>query len=97
MTTDVWRNFVSSMRYFDALYLITFSIYFFFVKLTLSSKPVLLNLSGAADPLQNYIIQCDKMERTKYMLVSGCQKTGQKQSIKIGNRSFESLNICKQQ
>jgi hypothetical protein len=30
-------------------------------------------------------------EKTKYMLVSRCQKAGQKQSIKIGNRSFESL------
>jgi hypothetical protein len=30
-------------------------------------------------------------EKTKYMLVSRCQKAGQKQSIKIGNRSFESV------
>jgi sorting nexin-29 len=30
-------------------------------------------------------------EKTKYMLVSRCQKTGQSQSIKIGNRSFESV------
>jgi coproporphyrinogen III oxidase-like Fe-S oxidoreductase len=30
-------------------------------------------------------------EKTKYMLVSRCQKTGQRQSIKIGNRSFESV------
>jgi hypothetical protein len=30
-------------------------------------------------------------EKTKYMLVSRCQKTGQGQSIKIGNRSFESV------
>jgi hypothetical protein len=28
-------------------------------------------------------------EKTKYMLVSRCQRTGQ--SIKIGNRSFESV------
>jgi hypothetical protein len=28
-------------------------------------------------------------EKTKYMLVSRCQKAGQRQSIKIGNRSFE--------
>jgi hypothetical protein len=28
-------------------------------------------------------------EKTKYMLVSRCQKVGQRQSIKIGNRSFE--------
>jgi hypothetical protein len=27
-------------------------------------------------------------EKTKYMLVSRCQKAGQRQSIKIGNRSF---------
>jgi hypothetical protein len=30
-------------------------------------------------------------EKTKYMSVSRCQKAGQRQSIKIGNRSFESL------
>jgi hypothetical protein len=30
-------------------------------------------------------------EKTKYMLVSMCQKAGQRQSIKIGNRSFESM------
>jgi hypothetical protein len=30
-------------------------------------------------------------EKTKYMLVSRFQKAGQKQSIKIGNRSFESV------
>jgi glycerol-3-phosphate O-acyltransferase len=30
-------------------------------------------------------------EKTKYMLVSACQKAGQRQSIKIGNRSFESV------
>jgi hypothetical protein len=30
-------------------------------------------------------------ERTKYMLLSRCQKAGQRQSIKIGNRSFESV------
>jgi hypothetical protein len=30
-------------------------------------------------------------EKTKYMLVSRCQKAGQRQSLKIGNRSFESL------
>jgi hypothetical protein len=30
-------------------------------------------------------------EKTKYMLVSSCQKAGQRQSIKIGNRSFESV------
>jgi hypothetical protein len=29
--------------------------------------------------------------KTKYMLVSRCQKAGQRQSIKIGNRSFESV------
>jgi hypothetical protein len=28
-------------------------------------------------------------EKTKYVLVSHCQKTGQKQSIKIANRPFE--------
>jgi hypothetical protein len=27
----------------------------------------------------------------KYMLVSRCQKAGQRQNIKIGNRSFESV------
>jgi hypothetical protein len=30
-------------------------------------------------------------EKTKYMLVSRCQKAGQRQSIKMGNRSFESV------
>jgi sorting nexin-29 len=30
-------------------------------------------------------------EKTKYMLVSSCQNAGQRQSIKIGNRSFESM------
>jgi hypothetical protein len=30
-------------------------------------------------------------EKTMYMLVSQCQKAGQKQSIKIGNMSFESV------
>jgi hypothetical protein len=30
-------------------------------------------------------------EKTKYILVSRCQKAGQRQSIKIGNRSFESV------
>jgi cell division protein YceG involved in septum cleavage len=30
-------------------------------------------------------------EKTKDMLVSRCQKAGQMQSIKIGNRSFESV------
>jgi hypothetical protein len=30
-------------------------------------------------------------EKTKYMLVSRCQKAGQRQSINIGNRSFESV------
>jgi hypothetical protein len=29
-------------------------------------------------------------EKTKYMLMSRCQKAGQRQSIKIGNRSIES-------
>jgi glycerol-3-phosphate O-acyltransferase len=30
-------------------------------------------------------------EKTKYILVSRCQKAGQRQSIKIGNRSLESV------
>jgi coproporphyrinogen III oxidase-like Fe-S oxidoreductase len=30
-------------------------------------------------------------EKTKYMLVSRCQKAGQRQSINIGNKSFESV------
>jgi hypothetical protein len=30
-------------------------------------------------------------EKTKYMLVSRCQKAGQRHSIKMGNRSFESV------
>jgi hypothetical protein len=32
-------------------------------------------------------------EKTKYMLVSRCQKEGQRQSIKIGNR-WQCSNIC---
>jgi hypothetical protein len=34
-------------------------------------------------------------EKTKYMLVSRCRKTGQRQSIKIANRSFESVEKFK--
>jgi hypothetical protein len=30
-------------------------------------------------------------EETKYMLVPRCQKTGQRQSIKIANRFFQDL------
>jgi hypothetical protein len=30
-------------------------------------------------------------EKTKYMLVSRCQMAGQRESIKIGNRSLESV------
>jgi hypothetical protein len=30
-------------------------------------------------------------DKTKYMLVSRCQKAGQRQSIKIGDRSFQSV------
>jgi hypothetical protein len=30
-------------------------------------------------------------QKTKYMLVSCCQKAGQRQSIKIANRSFEDV------
>jgi hypothetical protein len=30
-------------------------------------------------------------EKTNYMLVSRCQKAGQRQSVKIGNRSFKSM------
>jgi hypothetical protein len=30
-------------------------------------------------------------EKTKYMLVSRCQKAGQRQSIKLGHRYFESV------
>jgi hypothetical protein len=36
-------------------------------------------------------------EKTKYMLVSRCQKAGQRQSIKIGNRSFENVAKFKYQ
>jgi ribosomal protein S2 len=31
------------------------------------------------------------LEKTRYMLVSRCQKAGQKQSIKLANRSFEDV------
>jgi hypothetical protein len=34
-------------------------------------------------------------EKTKYMLVSRCQKAGQRQIIKIGNTSFESVAMFK--
>jgi hypothetical protein len=30
-------------------------------------------------------------EKTKYMLMSRCQKAGQRQNVKIGNMSFESV------
>jgi hypothetical protein len=32
-------------------------------------------------------------KKTKYMLVTRCQKAGQRQSIKIGNRSFDKVQI----
>jgi hypothetical protein len=35
------------------------------------------------------------LEKTKYMLVSRCQKAGQRQSIKIANRSFEDVEKFK--
>jgi glycerol-3-phosphate O-acyltransferase len=44
-------------------------------------------LSVAHDIYSKY----KKIRETKYMLVSRCQKAGQRQSIKIGNRSFESV------
>jgi hypothetical protein len=34
-------------------------------------------------------------EKSKYLLVSRCQKAGQGQSIKIGNRSFECVEKFK--
>jgi hypothetical protein len=34
-------------------------------------------------------------KKTKYMLVSRCQKAGQRQSIKIANRSFEDVAMFK--
>jgi hypothetical protein len=34
-------------------------------------------------------------EKTKYMLMSRCQKAGQRQSIKIANRSFEDVEKFK--
>jgi hypothetical protein len=34
-------------------------------------------------------------EKTKYMLVSRCQKAGQRQSIKIARRSFEDVSKFK--
>jgi hypothetical protein len=34
-------------------------------------------------------------EKTKYMIVSRCQKAGQRQSIKIVNRSFEDVENFK--
>jgi hypothetical protein len=34
-------------------------------------------------------------QKTKYMLVSRCQKAGQRQSIKIGNISFEDVAMLK--
>jgi hypothetical protein len=34
-------------------------------------------------------------EKTKYMLMSRCQKAGQRQSIQIWNRSFESAEKFK--
>jgi hypothetical protein len=38
-----------------------------------------------------YSCQATYPEKTKYMLVSWCQKAGQRQRIKIGNRTFEDV------
>jgi hypothetical protein len=50
----------------------------------LKNTKALLDTSKEADLRVN-------PKKTKYMLVSRCQKAGQKQSIKIGKRSFESV------
>jgi hypothetical protein len=48
------------------------------------------NTIALLDASKEVVIEVN-IEKTKYMLVSRCRKAGQKQSIKIGNRSFESV------
>jgi hypothetical protein len=59
-----------------------------------------LNVVGEImDTIQKALLDASKkvvleviLEDTKYMLVSCCQKAGQRQSIKIVNRSFEDVS-----
>jgi hypothetical protein len=51
---------------------------------------ILKNTKALLDASKEVGLEVNPKE-TKYMLVSRCQKAGQRQSIKIGNRSFESV------
>jgi hypothetical protein len=48
------------------------------------------NTKGLLDDSKEVGVEVNP-EKTKYMLVSNCQKAGQRQSIKIGNRPIESV------
>jgi hypothetical protein len=48
------------------------------------------NTKAALDASKEVYLEVNS-EITKYILVSRCQKAGQRQSIKIGNMSFESV------
>jgi hypothetical protein len=48
------------------------------------------NTKALSDALKEVGLEVNP-EKTKYMLVYRCQKAGQRQSIKTGNRSFESV------
>jgi hypothetical protein len=48
------------------------------------------NTKALLDASKEVVLEVNT-EKTKYTLVSRCQKSGQRQSIKIGNRSFESV------
>jgi hypothetical protein len=48
------------------------------------------NAGALLDPSKEVGLEVNP-EKTKYMLVPRCQKAGQRQSIKIGNMSFESV------
>jgi ribosomal protein S2 len=48
------------------------------------------NTKALLDASKEVVLEVNP-KKTKYMLVSRCQKAGQRQSIKIGNRSFGSV------
>jgi hypothetical protein len=48
------------------------------------------NTKGLLDASKEVALEVNP-EKTKYVLVSRCEKAGQRQSIKIWNRSFESV------
>jgi hypothetical protein len=49
-----------------------------------------VNIKALLDASKEVVLEVNP-EKTKYMLVSRCQKAGHGQSIKIGNGSFESV------